>query len=46
MWLPYKGKWNQIEELLERYMKDNFIPLNGENKLLVFSELMFGNYLL
>jgi len=46
MWLPYKGKCNQIRVLSERHMKHNVTPLNGKNELLEFIELMFGNCLL
>lgn len=46
MWLLYKGKWNQIWVLYERYMKHNVTPINGENEPLAFIEIMFGNCLL
>jgi len=46
MWLPYKGKCNQIRKVSERYMKHNVTPLNDENESLVFTELMFRNCLI
>jgi len=46
MWLPYKGKNNQIWVLSERYMRHNVTPINDKNEPLAFAELMFGNYLL
>jgi len=46
MWLPHKGRCNQIWVLSERYMKNNVTPLNGKNEPLAFAELMFGNCLL
>lgn len=46
MWPLYKGKNNQIQILSKRYMRHNFIPMNGKNELLDFVELMFSNFLL
>lgn len=44
MWLPYKGKSNQIQVIYERYMSHNVTPIKGENEPLAFVELMFGNF--
>jgi len=46
MWLPYKGKNNQILVLSESSMKHNVTSINGKNKLLASAKLMFGNCLL
>jgi len=46
MWLPYKGKCNQIWVDSERYMKHNVTAINGKNELLSLTELMFNNCLL
>lgn len=46
LWLPYRGKNNNIQVELERYMKHTMTPLNGHNQLMGFAELLFGNYFL
>lgn len=43
LWLMHKGRNNLIRLLLERYMKHNVTPFNGENESLAFAKLMFNN---
>lgn len=43
LWLPYKGRNNQIWVFPESYMKHNVTALNEENEPLDFIELMFDN---
>lgn len=46
LWLPNKGRNNQISVDSKRYMKHTITPLNGQNETMDFGELIFDNYFL
>lgn len=46
LWLPYKGKNNQILVNIESYMKHTVTPFEGHNKPLDFTDMIFRNFFL
>jgi hypothetical protein len=46
LWLPYKGKPNQIQVNNEAHMKHTVIELKGKNEPVSFAHTVLGNYFL
>jgi hypothetical protein len=46
LWLPYKGKPNQIHVNTESHMKHTVTELEGKNKPIIFAHTVLGNYFL
>jgi hypothetical protein len=46
LWLPYKGKPNQIRVNNEAHMKHMVMELEGKNEPISFSHTSLGNYFL
>ena len=44
LWLPYKGKPNQIRVERERYMKHTVTKLEAHNEHIMFINTILGNY--